>query len=84
MTYASFASYTFWCYFLSHAVNENHFSFFSVIFLHFNIILGMNQLLWYYADLEKQKCLEDMKDSPAETMFQIGGRKSSKVFICHN
>jgi len=45
----------------------------------FSFSCGMNQLLWYYADLEKQKCLEDMKDSPAETMFQIGGRKSSKV-----
>ena len=42
----------------------------------------MNQLLWYYADLEKQKCLEDIEtDSLTQTdiLQHIGGRKSNKV-----
>ena len=40
----------------------------------------MNQLLWYYADLEKQKCLEDMKANitPEGNIF-VGGKRSSKV-----
>ena len=40
----------------------------------------MNQLLWYYADLEKQKCLEDMKANirPEENIY-VGGKRSSKV-----
>ena len=40
----------------------------------------MNQLLWYYADLEKQKCLEDMKANvkPEEDIY-VGGKRSSKV-----
>ena len=41
----------------------------------------MNQLLWYYADLEKQKCLEDMDTGTVASEIQIGGRKSSKVYI---
>ena len=24
---------------------------------------GMNQLLWYYADLEKKKCIEDQQEN---------------------
>ena len=47
----------------------------------------MNQLLWYYADLEKQKCLEDIEtDSLTETdiLQHIGGRKSNKVFFVHH
>ena len=42
----------------------------------------MNQLLWYYADLEKQKCLEDIETdslSPTDLLQHIGGRKSNKV-----
>ena len=27
-----------------------------VIFLYFLCHLGLNQLLWYYADMEKQRC----------------------------
>merc|ERR1719210_1809889 len=43
----------------------------------------MNQLLWYYADLEKQKCLEDIETdslSPTDLLQHIGGRKSNKAF----
>ena len=40
----------------------------------------MNQLLWYYADLEKQKCLEDMKAGiTPEENINVGGKGSSKV-----
>ena len=44
----------------------------------------MNQLLWYYADLEKQKCLEDidgdsLTDTSTAILQHIGGRKSNKV-----
>ena len=40
----------------------------------------MNQLLWYYADLEKQKCLEDMKNNVTpEAEIYVGGKRSSKV-----
>ena len=39
----------------------------------------MNQLLWYYADLEKQKCIEEMNDSNSELLKHLGGRKSNKV-----
>ena len=45
---------------------------------------GMNQLLWYYADLEKQKCLEDDNgdgdNSPGTDFYaHLGGRRSNKV-----
>ena len=43
------------------------------------IFAGMNQLLWYYADLEKQKCIEEMNDSNSELLKHLGGRKSNKV-----
>ena len=47
------------------------------------LILGMNQLLWYYADLEKQKCLEDSQSDSTELesefLSHLGGRKSNKV-----
>ena len=40
----------------------------------------MNQLLWYYADLEKQACVNDMRANNNETTMQaVPGRKSSKV-----
>ena len=42
----------------------------------------MNQLLWYYADLEKKKCLETtdpFADSGTAILQHIGGRKSNKV-----
>ena len=54
-------------------------------FVHFDLTsLGMNQLLWYYADLEKQKCLEDidgdsLTDTSTAILQHIGGRKSNKV-----
>ena len=54
-------------------------------FVHFDLsFLGMNQLLWYYADLEKQKCLEDidgdsLTDTSTAILQHIGGRKSNKV-----
>ena len=45
--------------------------------LHFK---GMNQLLWYYADLEKQACMDDMRANNGTINMQpVGGRKSSKV-----
>ena len=44
-------------------------------------ILGMNQLLWYYADLEKQACLDDTRVNNNASMTAIPGRKSSKVNI---
>ena len=47
----------------------------------------MNQLLWYYADLEKQKCLEDIETdslSPTDLLQHIGGRKSNKVQQSHS
>jgi len=41
---------------------------------------GMNQLLWYYADLEKQACMDDMRANNGTVNMQpIGGRKSSKM-----
>ena len=40
---------------------------------------GMNQLLWYYADLEKQACLDDQRANNTASMTAIPGRKSSKV-----
>ena len=45
----------------------------------FVITLGMNQLLWYYADLEWIACLEDNEAGKNETMRAVSGRKSSKV-----
>ncbi len=39
----------------------------------------MNQLLWYYADLEWIACLEDNEAGKNETMRAVSGRKSSKV-----
>ena len=47
----------------------------------------MNQLLWYYADLEKKQCIEDMKNNQmAEVDFlaDLGGRKSSKMAVERN
>ena len=42
---------------------------------------GMNQLLWYYADLEKQACMEDLRahSNNQTTMHAVSGRKSNKV-----
>ena len=40
---------------------------------------GLNQLLWYYADMEKKKCIEDMNDRRG--MTGMNGRKSSKVML---
>ena len=42
---------------------------------------GMNQLLWYYADLEKQACMEDLRahTNNQTTMHAVSGRKSNKV-----
>ena len=42
---------------------------------------GMNQLLWYYADLEKQACMDDLKahSNNQPTMHAVSGRKSNKV-----
>ena len=44
----------------------------------------MNQLLWYYADLEKQKCLLEMNEDGADNdnsdfIAHLGGRRSNKV-----
>ena len=44
----------------------------------------MNQLLWYYADLEKQKCLLEMNeeggaDNDSDFIAHLGGRRSNKV-----
>ena len=36
-------------------------------------------MLWYYADLEKKKCLEDMSDRKDMVGSLMHGRKSSKV-----
>ena len=41
----------------------------------------MNQLLWYYADLEWIACLEDNEAGKNETMRAVSGRKSSKVGV---
>lgn len=38
---------------------------------------GMNQLLWYYADLEKQACMERGNNGTEGTA--LSGRKSSKM-----
>ena len=42
---------------------------------------GMNQLLWYYADLEKQACMEDLRahTNNQTTMHAVSGRKSNKM-----
>ena len=42
---------------------------------------GMNQLLWYYADLEKQACMDDLKahSNNQTTMHAVSGRKSNKM-----
>ena len=44
---------------------------------------GMNQLLWYYADLEKQACMDDLKahSNNQTTMHAVSGRKSNKVMV---
>lgn len=42
----------------------------------------MNQLLWYYADLEWIACLADNEAGKNETMRAVSGRKSSKVGGC--
>ena len=52
-------------------------------------VSGMNQLLWYYADLEKQKCLEDDSgdgdNSPGTDFYaHLGGRRSNKVLYIEN
>ena len=38
-------------------------------------------MLWYYAEMEKRKCLEDTKESEGRTPVDglMMGRKSSKV-----
>merc|ERR1719320_1397005 len=43
----------------------------------FSFSCGLNQLLWYYADMEKKKCIEDMNDRRG--MTGMNGRKSSKM-----
>ena len=42
-------------------------------------MLGMNQLLWYYAEFEKQKCMEDSRKNFTTVENLLGGRKSSRV-----
>ena len=47
-------------------------------------MLGMNQLLWYYADLEKQECLKDeeqRRNGNETIMHAVSSRKGSKVQI---
>merc|ERR1719295_208027 len=39
----------------------------------FSFSCGMNQLLWYYADMEKKKCIEDMHER--RDMHGMQGRK---------
>ena len=42
--------------------------------------LGMNQLLWHYAELEKQKCVEDSGNNNITTIENLtGGRKNNRV-----
>jgi hypothetical protein len=41
----------------------------------------MNQLLWYYAELEKQKCMEDTRKNFTTVEHLLGGRKSSRVSL---
>ena len=49
------------------------------------MLQGMNQLLWYYADLEKQKCLDsqntigEAEDTESDFLSHLGGRRSNKV-----
>ena len=40
---------------------------------------GLNQLLWYYADLEKKRCLEDMSSRRDTLEGLMHGRRSNKV-----
>ncbi|XP_023336908.1 transient receptor potential-gamma protein [Eurytemora carolleeae] len=41
---------------------------------------GMNQLLWYYAELEKQKCVEDSGNNNITTIENLtGGRKNNRM-----
>ena len=42
-------------------------------------ISGLNQLLWYYADLEKKKCLDDMYSRRDTLEGLMHGRRSNKV-----
>ena len=93
-TSANSASSTCWCSFPSPVVSgygyqpyicfyldKKQSTFLGEIFFAAKIIFqGMNQLLWYYADLEKQKCLEDMRENvrPEESIY-VGGKRSSKV-----
>ena len=44
-------------------------------------VSGMNQLLWYYADLEKQACLNDTRPNNNSTtnMQALSGRRSNKM-----
>ena len=45
-------------------------------------ISGMNQLLWYYSDLEKQECLKDeeqRRNGNETIMHAVSSRKGSKV-----
>jgi hypothetical protein len=45
------------------------------------MLAGMNQLLWYYAELEKQKCMEDTRKNFTTVEHLLGGRKSSRVSL---
>ena len=42
-------------------------------------VSGLNQLLWYYADLEKKKCLDDMYSRRDTLEGLMHGRRSNKV-----
>lgn len=47
--------------------------------LYYSNISGLNQLLWYYADLEKKKCLDDMYSRRDTLEGLMHGRRSNKV-----
>ncbi len=42
-------------------------------------VSGLNQLLWYYADLEKKKCLDDVYSRRDTREGLMHGRRSNKV-----
>ena len=44
-------------------------------------LVGMNQLLWYYAELEKQKCVDDSNMNLTTIDGLSGGRKNNRVII---
>ena len=40
---------------------------------------GLNQLLWYYADMEKKKCLEDAHERQSTLDGLMHGRRGNKA-----